>query len=174
MIKQNRLLNVHISSSIENSGPEFLLRYSGLRTQPCCSCGVGHSGCLDLLPGSRTSICCGYGQNKEKRKCWSKIEWHHLTCRQVEEGNKGTDLMPDCLGLVQALFLTCCVILDKLLNLTVFQFCKIGMIITVADDWFKTNLLFNIRTVFSSINIPGRRPQGHHLCFWPIISNMLS
>ena len=33
--------------------------HSGLRIQCCCSCGIGHSCDLDLIPGLGISICPG-------------------------------------------------------------------------------------------------------------------
>ena len=45
----------------------FPAQYSGLRIHRCCSCGVGYSCNLDLIPGPGNSICHECDQ-KEKRK----------------------------------------------------------------------------------------------------------
>ena len=65
------------------------------------------------------------------------------------EGNKGTDSgarVPRadprlCLLLAVSVMCVC----GKLLNFMALQFAKTGVVITVADDWFKTNLLFYLR-----------------------------
>ena len=43
-------------------------QHSGLRIQNCCSCAIGHSYGLDLIPGPGISICCGCGQKRRRRK----------------------------------------------------------------------------------------------------------
>ena len=43
-------------------------RPSGLRIQHCCSCGVGHSSGLDLIPALGTSICLGGHQKRKTNK----------------------------------------------------------------------------------------------------------
>ena len=47
---------------------DFLLRCSGLRVHQCCSCGIGWSCGLDLIPGPGTSICPVAAKIKKKKK----------------------------------------------------------------------------------------------------------
>ena len=49
-------------------GKEFLLWCSGLRIPHCCSCGIGYSCSLDLIPGPGTSISHGRAKNKQTNK----------------------------------------------------------------------------------------------------------
>ena len=54
-------------------GKEFLLWCSGLKIQHCCSCGIGYSCSLDLIPGPGTSISHGRAKNKQTNKqTWCK------------------------------------------------------------------------------------------------------
>ena len=48
-----------------NPWPGTLGKGSGLVV---ALCGIGHSCCLDLIPGLGTSICCECGQRRKKKK----------------------------------------------------------------------------------------------------------
>ena len=50
---------------VKNHKLDCPLCHSGLRSQNCHSCGIGHSCSSDLIPGLGTSICCGCGHKKQ-------------------------------------------------------------------------------------------------------------
>ena len=57
-------------TAVRSSEEEFLLWCSGLRTQRCCSYGIGHSGSLSSILGPRISTCFECGKKQLWRYCW--------------------------------------------------------------------------------------------------------
>ena len=59
-----------IGGALVSTGMQIqsLVRHSGLRIQPWCSCSLGYSCCLDLIPGLGTP--CATGQPKKKIGKW--------------------------------------------------------------------------------------------------------
>ena len=69
----------------------YLAWHSGLRTQHCCSCGIGRSCSSKSIPGLGTSICheCSQKEIKIERKEGKGKEWKKKEKRKKRKGRDG-------------------------------------------------------------------------------------